>query len=514
MNKRFYITTAIEYVNDIPHVGHAYEKIGADVIARAMRMRGRDVIFQMGADEHSTNVARKAKELGKDPQAFCDEMVDKFLAVWARIDLSFDVFIRTTSERHVATVRDILDRIKNNGDIFTGLYKGNYCASCDRFYQQKDLLKDGIQYLCPVHEITCEWLEEENYFFRLSKYREPLLAHIRENPHFIEPEIRRNEIVNVLEEGLEDISISRSGATWGVPLPWDEESVTYVWFDALINYLSAVGYSDDKNTFNRFWPADLQIIGKDITRFHCIIWPAMLMSAGIPLPGTIFGHGFIHFGGQRMSKTKGIVVDPMEIADRYGADALRYYLIREVHWGQDGDFTWERFVSIYNADLANNLGNLVNRSLRMIRNYNDGIVKLPEDPGGDRNNVFNVELLQIYLDSLSEWRLSDMSAALVKMVDGVNLFIDQKKPWDLNKDPDARDYLLKVLYSIAEALRWIAVCAHPIMPRAAAEIWRQLNLPGPITDARFSDLRWGGFPCGVVVNEPEPIFPRIDIEKE
>jgi methionyl-tRNA synthetase len=510
MNKRYYITTAIEYVNAFPHVGHAYEKIGADVIARAMRMRGYEVIFQMGTDEHSTSVARKADELGQDPVRFCDDMVARFVAVWKKVNLSYDVFIRTTSRRHIDTVTDLLARIHTNGDIYKGTYRGHFCPSCDRFYQQKDLAKKDNEYYCPVHDTPSEWLEEDNYFFRLSRYRDPLLKQIEENPNFIEPEIRRNEIVNVLNEGLEDVSISRSGAKWGIPLPWDKDAVTYVWFDALINYLSAIGYSDDKATFSRFWPADLQIIGKDITRFHCIYWPAMLLSAGVPLPRTIFGHGFVHFGGERMSKTKGTGVDPLEVANRYGADALRYYLIREVHWGQDGDFTWERFVSRYNADLANNLGNLVNRSLTMIRKYNEGIVKLPADPGADRNNVFDVEALERYLKSLEEWRLHDMAAAGIEMVDGLNLYIDRVKPWALSKDPESRDQLLKVLYNLAEALRWIAVCYHPIIPESASRIWEQLNLPGPITDARFSDLRWGGFPCGVVVQEPEPIFPRIE----
>ena len=373
MSKHFYVTTAIEFVNSVPHVGHAYEKIGADIIARAMRMLGRDVVFQMGTDEHSTNVARKADELGMEPLQFCDDMVKKFVTVWEKLELSFDVFIRTTSERHEATVRDLLKRIHDNGDIFTGKYEGYYCASCERFYQTKDLIKDDADYRCPVHELPCDWLEEENYFFRLSRYRDPLLAHIEKNQQFIQPEIRRNEIVNVLKDGLDDISISRSGSRWGVPLPWDETAITYVWFDALINYVSAVGYADDRDSFNKYWPAQLQIIGKDITRFHCIYWPAMLLSAGLELPETIFGHGFVHFGGEKMSKTRGTVIDPLEIVERHGADALRYFLAKEIHWGQDGDFTPERFVDIYNADLANNLGNLVNRSLTMIRKLHKGL---------------------------------------------------------------------------------------------------------------------------------------------
>ena len=510
MPKRFYITTAIDYVNATPHIGHAYEKICADVIARAMRLRDYNVIFQMGTDEHSTNVARKAAEEGKEPLVFCDEMVDKFLAVWEKLNLSFDVFIRTTSERHEKTVRGLLQRIHENDDIYLGKYEGYYCQSCERFYQEKDLLGKTGGFYCQVHDIECEWLEEDNYFFRLSRYRDPLLAHIEANPSFILPDKRRNEIINVLKEGLEDVSISRSGVTWGVSLPWDAEAVTYVWFDALINYVSAIGYSDDRETFNYFWPAQLQVIGKDISRFHCIYWPAMLMSASLPLPESIFAHGFVTYGGQKLSKTSGLVVEPLEIADRFGADALRYFLVREVPWGRDGDFTYERFVERYNADLANNLGNLVSRSLTMILKYNGGVVKLPEDPAGDRNNVFDVGLLERYLESFEAWRLHDMAAAMIEMVDGVNLYIDRVKPWVLAKDVENKARLHVVLYNLAEALRWIAVCAFPIIPEGAAKIWKQLNLPGKVNDARFRDLRWGGFPCGVAVGETRPIFPRIE----
>ena len=514
MSQPFYVTTAIEYVNSPPHVGHAYEKIGADIIARAMRMRGRDVIFQMGTDEHSTNVARKAAEAGISPQELCDRMVEKFTTAWRRLELSYDVFIRTTSDRHAATVRDLLQRIHDNDDIYLGKYEGHYCPSCERFYQTKDLEKKGGAHHCPVHDIACEWLEEENYFFRLSRYRDPLLEHIERNPKFVRPEIRRNEIVSVLREGLEDISISRSGVEWGVSLPWDENAVTYVWFDALINYISAIGYADDRETYERFWPAQIQIIGKDITRFHCIYWPAMLLSGGVPLPETIFGHGFVHYRGEKMSKTKGTVIDPMQIVDRFGADSLRYYLAREIRWGQDGDYTWERFVERYNADLANNLGNLLNRSLTMIRKYSEGAVELPPDPSAGKNEVFDTALLERYIESLDDWRIDELPARVIEMVDGVNLYIDRHQPWALAKDPDSRGRLVQVLFGIAEALRWIAVCTAPIMPSSAAKIWKQLNLPGSIENARFDDLSWGSFPEGVVVNKPKPIFPRIELDEE
>ena len=510
MSNSYYITTAIEYVNSPPHVGHAYEKIGADIIARAMRMRGMKVIFQMGTDEHSTSVARKAAEVNMGTLEFCDKMVEQFVHVWEKINLSYDVFIRTTSERHVKTVRSILRLIHDNGDIYLGKYKGYYCTSCDRFYQEKDLVSNPAGLACPVHDIKCEWLEEENYFFKLSKYREPLLNHIEEHPEFILPEIRRNEIVNVLKDGLDDVSISRSGSEWGVPLPWDENTVTYVWFDALINYLSAIGYSDDKATCNQFWPAQMQIIGKDITRFHCIYWPAMLMSAGMQLPETIFGHGFVHIGGEKMSKTTGTVVDPLDIIDRYGADALRYFLAREIRWGQDGDFTWDRFVEVYNSDLANNLGNLVQRILTMITKYTGGVVKPPQDPEAARGQVFDIEVLEKYQAALDSRRLHDMAGALIEIADSVNLYIDRQQPWSIAKQENSKDQLTFVLFNLAESLRWLAICAFPLIPDSAEKIWQMTGLPGKVEDARYRDLSWGRFPCGCVVQKPQAVFPRIE----
>lgn len=514
MSKNFYVTTAIEYVNGTPHVGHAYEKIGADIIARAMRMRGFDVTFQMGLDEHSTNVARQAASEGIDPLKFCDNMAEKFLTVWNKLNLSFDVFIRTTSQRHVESVQKLLQIIYDRGDIYLGKYEGYYCESCERFYQEKDLTLKDDGYFCPTHDIACKWLEEENYFFKLSKYQDALLKHIEDNPEFIQPKVRTNEIVNVLKEGLEDISISRSGVDWGVPLPWDKESVTYVWFDALINYLSAIGYGEDSEECRKFWPAQLQIIGKDITRFHCIYWPAMLMSAELELPKTIFGHGFVHFGGEKMSKTKGTVVDPLGIADQYGADALRYYLAAEIQWGHDGDFTQERFIERFNADLANNLGNMINRSLTMIKRYSEAELLVPENPSAEAGKVFDTALLEKYLECVDKSALQDLCRTVISMVDGVNLYIDQTQPWVLAKDENKKDELNRVLYNLAEAVRWIAICIFPVIPEAAAKIWDQAQLPGKIEDQRIDQLKWGQFPAGITVNKPDPIFPRIEVEKK
>ena len=333
---RFYLTTAIDYVNSKPHLGTAYEKVAADVIARYQKLRGVDTWFLMGNDEHSQNVYRAAVEQGLDPVAYCDQMEVLFRDTWGKLDVRFDDFIRTTQARHKAGVSELATRIHSTGDIYEGVYEGWYCVGCEAFKQEKDLV-DGR---CPLHPASePHWIKEKNYFFRLTKYGQRILDHIAAHPEFIQPEARRNEIVRLLEGGLEDISVSRAGQSWGVPLPFDPQSVVYVWFDALINYISAVGYGTDPATFERRWPADLHVIGKDITRFHTVIWPAMLMSAGVELPRQVFGHGFMTVNGQRMSKSLGTAIDPVEAAERFGPDPLRLYLIKEIPFGGDGDFT-------------------------------------------------------------------------------------------------------------------------------------------------------------------------------
>jgi len=365
---RFYITTAIDYVNSRPHLGTAYEKITADVIARYQRLRGADVHFVMGNDEHSQNVFRRARELGKDPLTYCDDMEQQFRDVWGALDLSFDDFIRTTQPRHKAAVETMVRRIADAGDLYQADYEGWYCVGCEAFKQEKDLV-DG---LCPVHRTRPDWIKERNHFFRLSAYRERLLAHFAAHPEFLQPDVRRNEILRLLEAGLEDISISRAGQSWGIPLPIDPSSVVYVWFDALINYASAVGLGTDPTLFDTWWPADLHVVGKDIARFHAVIWPAMLMSAGLPVPKQVFGHGWVHLRGEKMSKSLGTAVDPLDAASRFGADALRLYLTKEIAYGADGDFSVERFEERYNTDLANNLGNLLNRVTAMGVRYRQG----------------------------------------------------------------------------------------------------------------------------------------------
>ncbi len=345
----FFLTTAIDYVNSRPHLGTAYEKIAADVIARYKRLCGFETHFLMGNDEHSQNVYRSATEQGLSPLEYCDRMEQEFTRTWRHLDVSFDDFIRTTEPRHRAGVTEIVNRIHQAGDIYEGSYEGWYCEGCEAFKQEKDLVGGR----CPLHPTTeLQWIKEKNYFFRLSKYQQALGAHFAAHPEFLRPEGRRNEILRLIEGGLEDISVSRAGQAWGIPLPFDPTSVVYVWFDALVNYASAVGLGGDQRQFEKWWPADLHIIGKDITRFHTVIWPAMLMSAKLPLPKQVFGHGFLTLSGQRMSKSLGTIVDPIEAANRHGVDPLRLYLVKEISFGGDGDFGWNRFDERYNVDLA------------------------------------------------------------------------------------------------------------------------------------------------------------------
>src|SRR6188474_1371057 len=404
MPPRFYLTTAIDYVNSPPHLGTAYEKITADAIARYKRLAGFETWFVMGNDEHSQNVYRRAKEQGLDPLAYCDQMEREFRAAYDPLDISYDDFIRTTQPRHRAAVQELVRRIHANGDVYEGFYEGWYCVGCEAFKQEKDLV-DGK---CPLHSAV-EWIKEKNHFFRLSKYTAALQDHIAAHPEFIEPDIRRNEILKLLESGLEDISISRAGQSWGIPVPHDPASVVYVWFDALINYASAVGFGTDDALFAKWWPADLHVIGKDITRFHTVIWPAMLMSAGLALPRQVFGHGFLSVNGQRMSKSLGNVIHPSELVEKFGADPVRLYLVKEVTYGGDGDFAWTRVEERYNVDLANNLGNLVSRIAAMTGKFRGGRVAPAESPG--RLAEVATAAYRDYRDAMERYALEGGAAA-------------------------------------------------------------------------------------------------------
>jgi methionyl-tRNA synthetase len=483
MGSRYYLTTAIDYVNSQPHLGTAYEKITADVIARYKRLAGFETLFVMGNDEHSQNVFRRAKELGMDPLAYCDRMEREFREAWDLLDVSYDDFIRTTEPRHKAAVQEFVRRIAANGDVYEGFYEGWYCVGCEAFKQEKDLV-DGK---CPLHS-TVEWIKEKNQFFRLAKYREPLLAHFAAHPEFVQPEIRRNEILRLLESGLEDISISRAGQSWGIPVPHDPESVVYVWFDALINYAAAAGFGTDEARAAKWWPADVHVIGKDITRFHTVIWPAMLMSAGLALPTQVYGHGFISVEGQRMSKSLGNVIDPKEAASWHGVDPLRLYLVKEVTYGGDGDFSRARFLERYNVDLANNLGNLVSRVATMAEKYRGGRVA----PAGAPGRLADVasRALADYRRGMDAFALEQGAAAAFRLVDAANEYIAETEPWKLAKDEANATRLSQVLYDVAEAVRIAGVLLLPSIPKSAAEILRRAGEPTPAADVRLDDANW------------------------
>ncbi len=503
---RFYLTTAIDYVNSRPHLGTAYEKIAADVIARYKRLAGFDTHFVMGNDEHSQNVFRKARELGEEPLAYCDRMAQEFTDVWRRLDISFDDFIRTTEPRHRAGVQELVRRMTAAGDIYEGHYEGWYCVSCEAFKQEKDL----VEGLCAIHRTKPDWIREKNYFFKLSRYRDPLQAHFASHPEFLVPEIRRNEILRLLEAGLDDISVSRAGQSWGIPMPQDPSSVIYVWVDALINYITAVGFGTDPAMVEKWWPADLHVIGKDITRFHAVIWPAMLMSAGVPVPKQIFGHGWLHLKGERMSKSTGTVVEPLDALSRFGTDPLRLYLVKEISFGGDGDFTWERFEERYNVDLANNLGNLVSRLGAMAEKYRDSRLLPAAAPGRLANEA--ARALDGYRQSMDAFALEGAAAAVFGLIDAANEFIASSEPWALARDPANRDRLTQVLFDVAEAVRIAAVLLLPVMPGSAREILRRVGETRRAEDLRLDDARWRNEGERVLI-KGEQLWPRTDLRQ-
>ncbi|MGE3508355.1 MAG: methionine--tRNA ligase [Vicinamibacterales bacterium] len=514
---RFYLTTAIDYVNSRPHLGTAYEKVAADVIARYKRLCGVDTHFLMGNDEHSQNVYRKAVEEGLDPLAYCDQMEQVFRTTWAALDVSFDDFIRTTQARHRAGVTAIAQRLHAAGDIYEGRYEGWYCVGCEAFKQEKDL----VDRRCPLHpNAVAQWIAEKNYFFRLSKYQQPLLEHFAAHPEFLQPDIRRNEILRLLESGLEDISVSRAGQSWGIPLPFDATSVVYVWFDALINYASGVGLGTDEALFERWWPADLHIIGKDITRFHAVIWPAMLMAAGVPLPTQVFAHGFLSVDGQRMSKSLGTVIDPneaiarlesrhglsSELTARIGPDPLRLYLIKEIAFGGDGDFSWERFDERYNVDLANNFGNLVSRVSAMVGRYCGGGVR-PSGQASERLRAAGDHAVSRYRAAMDALALHDGAAAAFRLIDATNEFIAETAPWTLAKDPANASRVAQALFDAAEAVRLAAVLLSPVMPRSSADVLRRVDGVAAIPSLD-RDGRWHDTGERRLVTT-DPLWPRI-----
>ncbi|MBI2827953.1 MAG: methionine--tRNA ligase [Acidobacteria bacterium] len=503
---RFYLTTAIDYVNSRPHLGTAYEKITADVIARYKRLTGVETHFLMGNDEHSQNVYKRALERGLDPRVYCDRMEEEFRTVWKQLDISFDDFIRTTEPRHTAAVQKLTRRCFDKGDIYEGRYEGWYCVSCEAFKQEKDLVEGK----CPLHPtLTPEWIREKNYFFRLSKYRDALLEHFRAHPGFVRPDHRRNEMMRLLESGLEDISVSRAGQLWGIPLPFAPENVVYVWFDALINYAAAVGYATDAVRFERWWPADLHVVGKDIMRFHTVVWPAMLMSAGVALPAQVFGHGWVNFGGQRMSKSLGTSLDPSDVAQRFGPDPLRLYLVKEIAYGSDGDFTWERYEERYNVDLANNLGNLVSRVAAMAHRYRQGRLGPTGETSGRLREIPS-EVAHLYRQAMDTFAIHEAAACVFRLIDATNSHLTETAPWLLAKEPAAGDRLSQVLFDAAEAIRLAAVLLMPIMPSSCAEILRRMGETRDPSALRLNvDGGWRNFGTREIA-QGAPLWPRVE----
>ncbi|MFZ0136079.1 MAG: methionine--tRNA ligase [Candidatus Sulfotelmatobacter sp.] len=514
MSRKFYITTPIYYVNAHPHIGHAYTTIACDTIARRQRLLGAETFFLTGTDEHGQKIERAAQAAGKTPQQYADEISAEFRRLWKRMGISNDDFIRTTEDRHKKRVQELFRKIRDNGYIYKGTYTGQYCVS-------DELYVDGAQPgdPCPTCGRITETVKEENYFFKLSEFQDKLLA-LYANPEFIRPEARRNEVISFVRSGLRDLSISRSTFTWGIPVPDDPKHVIYVWLDALANYITAIGYGSShagaQEAFKKFWPADVQMIGKEIVRFHCVYWPAFLMAAGLPVPKAIVAHGWLLFEESKMSKSRGNIVRTETILDVLGADALRYFLLREVVFGQDGSFSFDALVQRYNSDLANGLGNLASRTLTMINRYFKGEVPYPSR-GASKTAADDAiaetarKTIREFGTLFDQFQFSRALEAAWALVAAVDKYIVENEPWALGEkqDEDSRSRLATVLYTAAEALRIATALAYPVVPDAAAKIWLQLGL-GDIKKLALSELAWGQLPLSTKLGEVQPVFPRAD----
>src|SRR4051794_21915731 len=500
----YYVTTPIYYVNAQPHLGHAYTTIAADVLARHMRQRGEEVFFLTGTDEHGEPVAQVAEREGISPRELADRNVVHFQKMVERLDCTADFFIRTTDPEHAVEVQRFMQRIYDAGDIYEGVYEGWYCPYCADFKTDQELL-DGNR--CPIHKVVIEKVREQNWFFKLSKYQEPLERLYAEQPDFVMPRIRYNEALSFIKGGLEDVSVSRPALKWGVPVPWDPEQVFYVWFDALLNYWTALEYARDEDLTERFWPPAMQVIGKDILKFHAVFWPAMLMAGGVDLPRHIFIHGFLLMQGEKMSKTLGNVLDPFQVIDMYGTDALRYYCFREVSFGQDGSISTEGFEARYTTELANEYGNLASRTIAMIERYRDGVVPASAPSpalAGDFDG-----LADAVCERLDSVELTLVLEEIWSRVRRLNRYVEEEAPWNLAKDEGQAARLDEVLYSLAEGLRVVTVLLHPYLPASAARLLEALGQPDAAAPA-LEAARFGGRPGGDRVSKLDPLFPKVE----
>ncbi|OGH63345.1 MAG: methionine--tRNA ligase [Candidatus Magasanikbacteria bacterium RIFCSPHIGHO2_01_FULL_50_8] len=494
----YYLTTPIYYVNDVAHVGHAYTSIASDIMARFQRLLGKQEHFVTGTDEHGQKIARAAEARGVGPQTFVDEISEGFRELNKKLNTSTTDFIRTTEPRHLKAAQKIWEAANAAGDIYKKSYEGLYCVSCEQFYIEKDL-NDGV---CPIHLKAPELLQEENYFFKLSKYTEPLKKYFDAHPDFVYPQNRQKEMRQILEEGLDDISISRSveKLSWGIPVPGDDTQVMYVWFDALTNYITAAGYADDEKFFDTWWPADAHVMGKEINRFHSLLWPAMLLSAGLPLPKQIVVHGWLTADGQKMSKSIGNVIKPYDVIEKYGLDTFRYFLFRELPFGSDGDFSFAKLEQRYRSDLGNDLGNLVMRTVAMTQKFCAGVV--PSETSGDHEEIWDR-----YRAHMERWEFQSALELVWEYVRGLNQLIDHEKPWAAEKEGRHSD-VEKTLYTILEGLRHIAIALQPFMPETADKILAQLGFE--YFNPQFDTLQeWGLLKSGVPLIAAPPLFPPL-----
>lgn len=503
----FYITTPIYYVNDLPHIGHTYSTVVADVLARYHRLAGNEVFFLTGTDEHGQKVEKAAKNRGLNPKEHVDRMVKPFQELWQRFAITNNDFIRTTEPRHEEVVKKIFSRLFNQGDIYKGIYEGWYCVHEETFWPESQL----INRRCPECNREVEWVQEDSYFFRVQKYKEDLIAYIEANPEFIFPEVRRNEVLSMLKSGVTDVAVSRTAFKWGVPVPFDSRHVVYVWFDALINYLTGIGYLQNEALFHKFWPP-VHVIGKDILKFHAIIWPAMLLALEVPLPKKIIATGFWTLGEQKISKSRGKVINPHELADEFGVDAVRYFLVREIPLGQDGEFSRQALIRRLNADLANDLGNLLHRTIPMLEKYCQAVV--PPKPASFSLAVPLVKKVEevcfAFQQKMANFAIREALIDVWQILATANKFIDSTEPWRLAKEKKTTS-LNEVMWSLAETLRLTALLIAPVMPQTATAISQQLGISDKLDELKYNTcLSWGVFAGGTGVQKGKPLFPRFD----